>query len=46
MYRGAVLGLGNVAIHGHLPGWRGRRDVQIVAAADARASQRAECEAQ
>jgi predicted dehydrogenase len=45
MYRGAVLGLGNVAIHGHLPGWRGRRDVQIVAAADARASQRAECEA-
>jgi predicted dehydrogenase len=45
MYRGAVLGLGNVAIHGHLPGWRARRDVQIVAAADARASQRAECEA-
>ena len=20
--RGAVIGLGNVAVHGHLPGWR------------------------
>jgi predicted dehydrogenase len=46
MRRGAVLGLGNVAIHGHLPGWLGRPDVQIVAAADARPSQRAECQAQ
>ena len=45
MRRGAVLGLGNVAIHGHLPGWLGRPDVQIVAAADARPSQRAECQA-
>jgi predicted dehydrogenase len=45
MHRGAVLGLGNVAIHGHLPGWLERPDVQIVAAADARPSQRAECQA-
>lgn len=45
MRRGAVLGLGNVAIHGHLPGWSRRSDVQIVAAADARPSQRAECQA-
>src|SRR5262249_9229866 len=30
---------------GHVPGWRGRVDVEIVAAADARPSQRAECEA-
>jgi len=45
MRRGAVLGLGNVAIHGHLPGWLGRPDVEIVAAADARPSQRAECQA-
>jgi len=44
MLRGAVLGLGNVALHGHVPGWRGRADVEIVAAADARPSQRAECE--
>lgn len=41
--RGAIIGLGNVALHGHLPGWRGRRDVAIVAASDAHAAQRAEC---
>ena len=45
MLRGAVIGLGNVALHGHLPGWLGRPDVRIVAAADARAAQRAECAA-
>ena len=45
MLRGAVIGLGNVAIHGHLPGWLGRPDVRIVAAADSRPAQRAECEA-
>jgi predicted dehydrogenase len=32
--RGAILGAGNVAIHGHLPGWLAREDVAIVAAAD------------
>ena len=45
MLRGAVIGLGNVAIHGRLPGWLGRPDVRIVAAADARPAQRAECDA-
>ena len=45
MLQGAVIGLGNVAIHGHLPGWLGRTDVRIVAAADARPAQRAQCEA-
>ena len=45
MLRGAVIGLGNVAIHGHLPGWLGRPDVRIAAAADARPAQRAQCEA-
>lgn len=35
MLRGALIGLGNVAVHGHLPGWAGRRDVEIVAATDA-----------
>ena len=44
MLRGAVIGLGNVAIHGHLPGWLGRPDVRIAAAADSRPAQRAECE--
>src|SRR5262245_63195166 len=32
--RGAILGLGNVAVHAHLPGWRARSDVEIVAATD------------
>src|SRR5258705_1030223 len=45
MLRGAVIGLGNVAIHGHPPGWLGRPDGRIVAAADARPAQRAECDA-
>src|SRR5712692_1933301 len=45
MLRGAVIGLGNVAIHGHLPGWLGRPDVRISAAADSRPAQRVECEA-
>ena len=43
MLRGAIIGLGNVAVHGHLPGWLARNDVAIVAAADARPAQHAEC---
>lgn len=35
MRRGAIVGLGNVAVHAHLPGWLGRGDVEIVAATDA-----------
>jgi predicted dehydrogenase len=38
--RGAFIGFGNVAANGHLPGWRAREDVQIVAATDAVASRR------
>ncbi len=34
MLRGAIIGLGNVAVHGHLPGWLARRDVEFVAAVD------------
>jgi predicted dehydrogenase len=45
MRRGAILGLGNVAVHGHLPGWLARPDVEIVAATDVRGAQRAECAA-
>lgn len=45
MLRGAVIGLGNVAIHGHLPGWLGRPDVRIAAVTDARPAQRTQCEA-
>lgn len=41
MRRGAIIGLGNVALHGHLPGWRRRRDVEIVAVTDARPEQHA-----
>jgi Predicted dehydrogenases and related proteins len=36
LLRGAILGTGNVALHGHLPGWLKREDVAIVAAADPR----------
>ena len=34
LLRGAILGAGNVAVHGHVPGWLAREDVAIVAAAD------------
>ena len=37
--RGAIIGLGNVAINGHVPGWRARRDAAIVAATDLRPAQ-------
>jgi predicted dehydrogenase len=33
--RGAIIGFGNVAAKGHLPGWQSRNDVMIVAATDA-----------
>ncbi len=33
--RGAFIGFGNVAANGHMPGWRSRDDVKIVAATDA-----------
>ena len=39
--RGAILGAGNVALRGHLPGWLAREDVAIVAAADPRPEARA-----
>ncbi len=40
--RGAIIGLGNVAVNGHLPGWFARSDVRIVAATDADAARRSE----
>ena len=43
--RGALIGLGNVAVHGHLPGWQARRDSEIVAATDASPARQAECRA-
>lgn len=36
MLRGAIIGLGNVARNGHVPGWLACADVEIVAAADVR----------
>ena len=44
-WRGAIIGLGNVAVHGHLPGWLDRPDVDIVAATDARPAQAGVCAA-
>ena len=43
--RGALIGLGNVAVHGHLPGWQARRDCEIVAATDASPAREADCRA-
>ena len=40
MLKGAFIGFGNVAANGHMPGWRARDDVRIVAATDAAASRR------
>jgi len=40
MLKGAFLGFGHVAEHGHAPGWKARSDVSIVAAADARLERR------
>ena len=34
MLRGALIGFGNVAALGHLPGWQSRCDMKIVAATD------------
>jgi predicted dehydrogenase len=36
MLSGALIGVGHVARNSHLPGWRGRTDATLVAAADAR----------
>lgn len=38
--RGAIIGLGNVALNGHLPGWQKVPDFQIVAGADSDAGRR------
>ena len=38
MLKGAFIGFGNVAANGHMPGWRSRDEVRIVAATDAAAS--------
>ena len=43
MLHGGIIGLGNVAVHGHLPAWRERDDVEIVAVTDARAERQAAC---
>ena len=43
--RGAFIGFGNVAAHGHLPGWLANPEVEIVAAADGAPSRRAIFEA-
>jgi predicted dehydrogenase len=40
LLRGAFIGFGNVAAKGHMPGWRSRDDVRIVAATDAAATRR------
>jgi predicted dehydrogenase len=39
--RGGIIGLGNVAVHGHVPGWLERREVEIVAVSDTHPPRRA-----
>jgi predicted dehydrogenase len=39
--RGAIVGVGNVAVHGHLPGWLARPEVRIAAVADTDPARRA-----
>lgn len=39
--RGAIVGFGNVALHGHLPGWQAQSDFRIVAVADPDSHRRA-----
>ncbi|MGH9399822.1 MAG: Gfo/Idh/MocA family protein [Thermoanaerobaculia bacterium] len=41
MLKGALFGAGNVAVNGHLPGWRGRTEATLVAGADTRDAGRA-----
>ena len=41
MLRGALIGFGNVAALGHLPGWQSRADMKIVAATDPVGARRA-----
>jgi len=43
MLRGAIVGLGNVGMEAHVPGWERRADVEIVAVTDVRGDRRAEC---
>lgn len=43
--RGAIIGFGKVAEHGHVPGWRGSRDFEIVAVMDPSAERRAAAQA-
>jgi len=42
MVRGAIIGLGNVALDGHLPGWAASTGVEIVAVTDVEHARRAE----
>ena len=45
MLRGAIIGLGNIAVEAHIPTWRDRPDVAIAALTDVRTARRAEAEA-
>ncbi len=45
MKQGAIIGLGNVAVEGHLPGWVEQHDAHIVAATDTWAVRKSQLEA-
>ena len=45
MLRGAIIGLGNVALDGHLPGWLAGAEARIVAVTDVEGARRTEAAA-
>jgi predicted dehydrogenase len=44
MLRGALIGFGNVAANGHVPGWLARSDIKIAAVSDTNEARRFEAE--
>lgn len=43
MLKGAIIGFGNVAVNGHLPGWMQRKDISISAVMDSDPARKKEC---
>lgn len=43
MLKGGIIGFGNVAVNGHLPGWEALKDIHISAVTDILPSRKKEC---
>ncbi len=44
MLKGGIIGFGNIAVNGHLPGWKEREGIRISAVMDVDASRQKECD--